>query len=154
MKKPTKKDSLKDSFEILKDSLEILKKDFEMDGEILLYKGKPLTDRYSKDFERDGEILLYKGKPFTGRYPNYSDSWWDLVWDGRPTQYYKDGKVIFAFGMYTYITPELTEEEIDKAMKEIDKNWTGLKNWFFPITKQAKKLKEAYEIFKKSKLKK
>ena len=127
------------------------KKDF---GEILLYKGNPLTDRYSKDFERDGEILLYKGKPFTGRYPYDSDSWLNLVWDGRPTQYYKEGIVILAYGMYTYITPELTEEEIDKAMKEIDKNWTGLKNCFFPFTKQAKKLKEIHENFKKSKLKK
>ena len=142
MKKPTKKESGK-----------ILKKDFEM-MEKYLHKGKPLTDRYSKDFERDGEILLYKGKPFTGRYPYDSDSLLNLVWDGRPTQYYKEGIVIFALGRYIYITPELTEEEFDKAMKEIDKNWTGLKNWYFPIPKQAKTLKEVYENFKNSKLKK
>ena len=106
-----------------------------------------------KDLEMDGGILLFKGKPFTGRYPNDFDSEWDLVWD-RPTQYYKDGKLIIAFGRYIYITPELTEEEIDKAMKEINKNWMGLKNLYFPIPKQAKTWREAYNFYKNSKLKK
>jgi len=71
-----------------------------------------------KDLEEDGEITLFKGKPLTGLYPCHFESEWDLVWD-RPLKYYKDGKVVISLGRYILIAPELTEEEIDKGMQEI-----------------------------------